>query len=146
MRGKCKILSLSTETLRDLSGYFSKHPSILSAWLFGSQASGRARPDSDVDLAVLTRAPLGWNDLSTLYVDLMALLDRDRIDIVELLKAPPILAFEAISGRELCRKDLQAHLDFVSLTSRRYAEVMQRLDRQNEERASLKAVLGTSEL
>ena len=51
-------------------------------------------------------------------------------DIVELIKAPPILAFEAISGQELTRRDPHAHLDFVSLTSRRYANVCHSLESQ----------------
>ncbi len=129
-------MSLSAETRQALSQYFRHHPNVLSAWLFGSQASGRARPDSDVDLAILTRAPLSWDELSAFYVELTELLNRDRVDLVELIKAPPVLAFEALCGEELCRNDLPAHLDFVSLTSRRYADVMQHLERQNRYRAT----------
>jgi len=123
-------LSLSSEVVKTLAEYFRGHPKVSSAWLFGSQSSGQARPDSDVDLAILTRGALGWEELSAMYVDLMPILNTDRIDIVELSKAPVILAFEAISGQELCRRDQQAHLDFVSLTSRRYADVCHRLERQ----------------
>ncbi len=123
-------MSLSTEVLQALSDYFCASLKVQSAWLFGSHFNGRAQADSDVDLAILAAAPLGWEELSQIYTDLMPILDTDSIDIVELRKAPPILAFEAISGKELCRRDLLAHLDFVSLTSRRLEDAALTLSAQ----------------
>ena len=105
--------------------------------MFGSHATGQSRADSDVDLAILAESALGWEELSAMYVDLMPILSTDHIDIVELIKAPLILAFEAISGQELTRRDPHAHLDFVSLTSRRYANVCHSLESQMAARAEL---------
>ena len=130
-------MSLSTEVQHALTDYFRGHPKVLSAWMFGSHATGQSRADSDVDLAILAESALGWEELSAMYVDLMPILSTDHIDIVELIKAPPILAFEAISGQELTRRDLYAHLDFVSLTSRRYADVCHSLESQMAARAEL---------
>jgi len=50
--------------------------------VFGSQARGTARPDSDVDLLVTFEEGYtpGW-ELGGLYADLEALLDR-RIDLI----------------------------------------------------------------
>ena len=38
-----------------LATLFSRYPEIQAVYLFGSQAEGRARMDSDVDLALVTR-------------------------------------------------------------------------------------------
>lgn len=46
-----------------LSAALGAHPGVVAAWLFGSQARGTARPDSDVDVAVLLgRVPRGFSD------------------------------------------------------------------------------------
>lgn len=34
-------------------------PDLVAAYVFGSQAQGTARPESDADVAVLATAPLG---------------------------------------------------------------------------------------
>jgi len=36
-----------------MEDYLASRPDLDAAWLFGSRATGRARPDSDVDVAVL---------------------------------------------------------------------------------------------
>lgn len=41
----------------DLVAVFSRYPEIQAVYLFGSQAEGRVRTDSDVDLALITRDP-----------------------------------------------------------------------------------------
>lgn len=58
--------------------------------LFGSHAQGRAAPRSDVDIAFLTerrRRP----DPFRLYVDLVPIIGSDKLDVVDLRKAPPLL-------------------------------------------------------
>lgn len=88
--------------------------------LFGSHAKGRARAASDVDLAVRCTQPA---DLDALHVALAPRLATDRIDLVDLRRAGPLLAFEvARSGHVLYEQRAGAFREFQSLASRRYCD------------------------
>jgi len=70
-------------------------PDVQAAFLFGSHATGRARPDSDVDLG-LAGPP---ERLEAQRLDLLTELTRaglERIDLVLLDRADPALQFEAV--------------------------------------------------
>lgn len=73
---------------------------VRAALLFGSHARGRARPESDVDVAVLLDARAAPEDphsrLQRLLAALAAELAADRIDLVILNEAPPALAFQVL--------------------------------------------------
>jgi predicted nucleotidyltransferase len=61
------------------------------AYVFGSVAEGRARPASDVDVAVLFAGEAAPADLDRLTEDLEDVAGR-RVDLVDLATAPPLLA------------------------------------------------------
>lgn len=66
-----------------------------TVWLFGSEAAGRARGDSDVDLAALFRrrpSPLERMDLRS---EAEEILGRP-VDLVDLEDASPLLAFQVL--------------------------------------------------
>jgi len=46
------------ERLLSLREYLASQPDVVAAYVFGSVAQGRARPQSDVDIAVLLTADL----------------------------------------------------------------------------------------
>lgn len=58
--------------------------------LFGSQCSGTAHSESDVDIGILPE-PRRRPNLDALYVDLVPVLGREELDIVDLRTAPPVL-------------------------------------------------------
>lgn len=71
------------------------YPSVQAAYLFGSHAEGRAVPDSDLDLALFgSRSELEAQKLDILE-DLTA-EGIDRVDLVLLDGADPVLRFEAV--------------------------------------------------
>lgn len=47
------VVMLKEETVKLIKDYFSKQPSVLAVYLYGSQATGLAKKNSDIDLAVL---------------------------------------------------------------------------------------------
>jgi hypothetical protein len=57
------------------------------------------------------------------------LKNLDYVDLVVLNKASPVLAFEAISGKNLLCKDPSFQAEFVSLTCRLYEDSMAMLER-----------------
>jgi predicted nucleotidyltransferase len=73
---------------------------VQAAFLFGSRATGKARPDSDIDIAVLLdSAPASGEGKRVLWQLLTALgseLRSDRVDLVVLNEASPKLAFQVL--------------------------------------------------
>lgn len=105
------------EQVRDLP---EAAPDLQLLVLFGSAVKGRAGAKSDLDLAVLCDGPA---DLDTLFLALAPRLRTDRLDLVDLRRASPILAFEvARSGRLLVERSPGLFRQFQSLASRRYAD------------------------
>jgi len=92
-----------------------RHPSVTMAILFGSLAAGRGRPDSDLDLAVSTTAPLTVVARVELIDELAAAVGRP-IDLIDLTQAHgPLLQQVLTTGRlMLCRNRTE------------YAELMRR--------------------
>lgn len=78
-----------------IAGALDGRPEILEAYLFGSQARGRAGPLSDIDVAVYVNRTLaddsGLGYAASLAADLMAALSRDDVDVVILNDATPLL-------------------------------------------------------
>lgn len=101
------------------------HPEVASAWLFGSVARGDARPDSDVDVAILfadSRAtPLSHHRLlGTIAVELEAALGR-RVDLVVLDAQPPVFRYRVLSeGQRVYDAVPERRIDVESDTYPRY--------------------------
>ena len=109
----------------------------LAVYLFGSTASNRTRPDSDVDLAVLPAIPLAAAELMALRTELSEQLGRD-VDLVDLSRATTVLRKEVLArGRLLFETDRLRRAEFEMYTLSDYA-------RLNEERAPILAALGQS--
>jgi len=93
---------------------------LISAYLFGSHAYGRAHVESDVDIAVV----LSWHAYPTardrfeerlrLYGHLMAHLRTDRVDLIVLNDAPPHLGRRVVAtGQRLFCSDPERDHAFV---------------------------------
>lgn len=95
---------------------FKKYP-VLFAYVFGSYAKGRTTAKSDVDIAVFFDAKVVKEKYSAILGDLREELAQrleayDRIDIVALNNAPPLLEREVVyEGKLLYALDkaAQAH-------------------------------------
>ena len=106
-------------------------------YLYGSQASGEARPDSDVDLGLLAAAPVPPLALQALREELETALSRD-VDLVDLLRAPTVLQKEIVTqGRVLSEPHPVRRAAFEAFVLGRYArlneerrEILQRVARE----------------
>lgn len=86
--------------LRRLPALFEER-SVLLAYLFGSLAADDSSP-GDVDVAVLTSS----EPAHTLRADLQRVLGTQRLDLVDLRRASPLLRFHVIrDGRLLYARD-----------------------------------------
>ena len=111
---ECLMALRDLETIqRVLIPYFQTRPDIQVGYLFGSVVSGRMRPDSDVDIAVLvsdrvmSRDPLKFR--LKLMTGLMKVLNRDDVDLVLLNQAPPLLAHRILSKGKLIFERSASH-------------------------------------
>jgi len=90
---RVRSLSLVREAV---AGVLETRPEVLAGYIFGSVASGRARPNSDVDVGVLVTPSVIRRDPSKyrlhLMADLGAALESFDVDVVLLNTAPPALA------------------------------------------------------
>jgi predicted nucleotidyltransferase len=89
----------------------SSDPGVCAAFVFGSVARGKARPDSDVDIAVIGR---GIDTLS-LSATLSTVL-RCEVDVVELglQTTIPLLRSVLRDGRRIYERDAGAAAEFLS--------------------------------
>jgi|CXWL01.1.fsa_nt_gi predicted nucleotidyltransferase len=101
-------------------------PSLAGTYLFGSQAGGSARADSDVDLAVFAGQPLPREQVVELAHELGALLRRD-VDLVDLASAPTIMQFQIIAeGRLVDAREPDASALFELRVMREYQDLKER--------------------
>lgn len=107
-------------------------PSLQALYCFGSAAAGVARPDSDLDLAVLSAAPLDPLDRWSLQEEIAALLGRD-VDLVDLRAASTVMRVQVLANAVLLLdRDPTARAWFEMLALSDYA-------RLNEERRAILA-------
>lgn len=91
------------------------YPEVAAAWVFGSVARGEARPDSDLDVALLpSKAGMTLDRQLGLAARLEALTGR-RVDLVELSLRELVLCHEVLTlGCLVYEADRERRIDFVS--------------------------------
>ena len=112
---------------KQLARFLSRYPEFKLAILFGSQAMGNATRDSDIDLALLSDAPISSNKKLQLVEQIGAKFGRP-VDIVDLFFAAEPVLGQVFKGKRLLGDDvtyarlLTKHLintaDFVPLQKR----------------------------
>lgn len=111
------------ERLPQVKTYFAERRDVVFSYLFGSVASGRTHPLSDVDVAVY----LEGSDISEkrleILGDLSNILKTDEIDLIILNTAHLTLKMKVLQSRYVLsdNQPLKRHL-FESLTIRCYLD------------------------
>lgn len=109
---------------------------VVSAYLFGSQAGGRAHRESDVDVGVLfdyhalpSRADRSRRAVA-LAAELIGALHRNDVDVVALNDAPPELAAAVVrAGRRVYVAAERADHAFARTALLLYADIKPFLER-----------------
>lgn len=115
-----------------LSRCLEGRPEILEAYLFGSRATGSAQGHSDVDVAVYlaepTPAASAFGYAADLAGDLMRALGTDRVDVVVLNVAPPLLYHRVLrDGVRLISRDIRATTTREGRALSRYCDYVPQL-------------------
>lgn len=114
---------------RSIARCIARRPEIKAAYVFGSVAAGRARADSDIDVAVLVDETIRPSRMLKyrlqLMADLGAALHVRDVEVVVLNEAPPLLAHRVLSrGTLVFERSRSARVRFQVRTAARYLDLI----------------------
>ncbi|MGQ9558072.1 MAG: type VII toxin-antitoxin system MntA family adenylyltransferase antitoxin [Desulfurispora sp.] len=125
----------------------SRDEDVVAMYLFGSQATGKPTPLSDIDLAILLDQTVPqqnyFNKKLALLTTATSLLQKEEIDLVILNQAPPSLTYRVLSKGHLLYENprkikqrigfqtraLNLYFDFLPVEKKLYAGLINRLRR-----------------
>ena len=122
---------------RELKRFLDGEDDLVLALVFGSVATGRARPGSDLDIAVAGLAPMGSERLADLALGVSRLAGRE-VDILDLREAHgtilerilaegvPVLMKSRQTWEEILRRHVFEEADFMPLYRRLLKERRER--------------------
>jgi uncharacterized protein len=115
---------LPPDRLAAIEAVLDRAAGLDALWLFGSEARGDARPDSDVDLAVLfarTPSPEATLHARAVIADIVG----RPVDLVDLERASAVLAMQVLRhGTLVVERDRRHRVRFASALPGRYEDVI----------------------
>ena len=90
--------------------------------LYGSQATGKIRSDSDIDIAALGNRPLRFEDITDLINDFSEAFNSNEIDVKSLHFASPLFRFQVMRDGILLCGDRKKFISFKAYAFRDYCD------------------------
>ena len=119
---------ISVEKVRNKLSPMFQGKGLLLILLFGLVVSGKIHKKAIIDLAFLFDKPI---DILALTNKVIRLLHTDRVDVVDLKRANPLLKFSAVkSGSLLYEREPGTFNGFYSLAFRMYIDTRKLRDAQ----------------
>ena len=130
-----------SELERRLAAFMAPRAEILEAYLFGSCATGRAQPHSDIDVAVYVdpsnATHSGFGYAAELTAELMSALHSNAVDLTVLNTAPPVLYHRVLrDGRRLLSRDLRRTTTREGYALSRYCDFVPQLAKMKAARVA----------
>jgi predicted nucleotidyltransferase len=118
------------EKIKEKLNPIFRDPELQLVVLFGSHATGRVHSKSDIDLGFLYGKPIEILDLTNRVIQC---LETDKVDVIDLRRASPLLCFcAARAGKLLFEKTPGQFNAFYSLSFRKYMDTKKLRDAQQE--------------
>ncbi len=116
---------LSGAQIEKIHAVLHRQPEVQFAYLFGSHATGRITPMSDVDFALRFQDELSAWERLQLRLRVMAwfgeILQRNDIDVADLNEADEVLRYQVLKhGRLIFCRDKAEQIEFFVRTLREY--------------------------
>lgn len=110
---------------------------VSAAWLFGSVATGKDRPDSDIDIAILFIEGLDkqtrFDMRLAIAAELSSLTGRE-VDVIDMQASPLFLQHQVRrSGYLLFEKNHAYRVDYDVKSRRQYLDFSPRLEKRNRQ-------------
>lgn len=125
-----RFASLNTKT--KIINYFSKRPEVAAVYLYGSQARGEAKRDSDIDLAVLTTDKgryIGLNSPQILFTQELSKTLNKKVEVQNLKICRIDFAHRVLTeGKLLHSNNERARVAFEEKTLRVYFDMKPAID------------------
>jgi len=120
---------MKEEIINRIKNYLYSRDEAIAGYIFGSYSSGKVRPKSDIDIAVLLSDAVDSKDYGQIKLsiinDLIELLSFDRIDLVVLNVAYPLLSHEIIKkGVPLFSKDEAKRINYTANATIHYLDTI----------------------
>lgn len=120
--------------LEQLKTLVQRHAQISAAYLFGTAAAGKLRPNSDIDVALLLREPYSREELETVHTkvlsDIEAAFHREAdIKILNTLEHLPLIHEIVSQGILLCDREPQVRRAFVVKKNLEYLDFLPHYER-----------------
>jgi predicted nucleotidyltransferase len=121
---------LKRQYLEQIRSFAVERQDVVALYLFGSEATGRDRKGSDVDLAIMVSGRLGGFERVEVETELSNLLGRD-VELVVFNDAAPLLQHQILkygiliyesNARERVRREVTSRCDYFDSQSM-YKEV-----------------------
>lgn len=110
-----------------LGEYFAARAEVIAAYLFGSQAKGKATADSDIDIAFLLSPDFDLQEHFMYRIERMVELEqlcRRSVDVVILNQAAPILRNQVLRyGRLVYERDHRQRVAFEVRSRQAYYDL-----------------------
>jgi len=121
-------------TIERLKEIVSRHPKITTAFLYGTAASGKLRPNSDIDVALLLTEPYSQKELVSLEThvicDIEAAFHREAdVKTLNQMEHLPLLHEIFSTGILLCDRDPAWRRDFVIKKNLEYFDFLPHYER-----------------
>jgi predicted nucleotidyltransferase len=130
--GKKLPMNIIEKAIEDLPNVFKTYPDISAAYIFGSYATGKTTGLSDLDIAILLREKVCFEEKLDLIGDLCDALNTDDFDLVILNEAPPYIQYEVFSkGKIIYDKDRELRCAFQATSFQRYFDIKPLYDEYN---------------